>query len=181
MQHRIPVACQEERRVRAHLPDRRHCAAVPPQRHGRPFGPDVVALGAHEPVVALAQVHGDDGPARVAREGRTHRVGERRGQMHAARGVEVARLQERVGAVERSQDHLAAGERREDRLVAVAHADGADLGPRPDASATRAVDAERIEFVPVEHDVVAVHVVDGERQRQHFEPVGDADEFVDVQ
>jgi hypothetical protein len=101
--------------------------------------------------------------------------------MHAARGVEIARLQERVGAVERTQDHLAAGERREHRLVAVAHADGADLGPGPDASATRAVDAERIEFVPVEHDVVAVDVVDGERQRQHFEPVGDADEFVDVQ
>ena len=30
-------------------------------------------------------------------------------------------------------------------------------------------------------DVVTVHVVDGERQRQHFEPVRDADEFVDVQ
>ena len=145
------------------------------------MGVDVVAVLANQAVVALADMNTDYRSAFGAGERAANRVGEPRVQMDFSRRLEVDRAQQLVGAVERAEDDLAARKGVEGGVIAVAYTQSTQACADEYSAAAGVVNAKGIQFVPVEDDLVAVGLANGEGERQYLQAIGDADEFVDVE
>jgi hypothetical protein len=91
------------------------------------------------------------------------------GELYLARHLEIDRIEKLRAALERAQNDLAPAERVEERAVAVAHAQRAEFRKTPDPTPNRVFHGKGIELVPVEDDVVALGLADGEGERQRLQ------------